>query len=138
MNEPFYASIKLVTGEEVLAQVAEDEMNGEAFFVLADAITIGEKVSFDDSKGVAISGLTPKMWMRYGGEDLNIVRKDHVITISEMDRFGVEFYMKALQSAKVSSPIKKAIPSKEHTGYLGSGKKSTNIDYLSRCWIKEI
>ena len=131
MNESFYASIKMVTGEEVLAQVADESHNGEDFFMLSDAIIIGEEVSLDEVRGIAISGLTPKMWMKYGGEDIVVVYKQHIISISEMDRFGIQFYEKALQSAKVSSPIKKIVPADEHTGYLGSSKE--NIEFLKRC-----
>lgn len=131
MNDPFHATLKLVTGEEILAQVVVEEENGTQFFMLSEAITIGENVSIDKAKGVANSGLTPRLWMGYAGDDLVIVNKEHVITISEMDRFGVEFYERALQAARASSPIKKLLPTKEHTGYLGS---VTNVDFLNRCF----
>ena len=57
--------------------------------------------------------------MMYANEDLTIIYKQHVISISELDKFGVDFYKKALIAAKCSSPIKKKVKSENHTGYLG-------------------
>lgn len=131
MTETFHANIKLITGEEILAQVCLEEQNGEEFFILSDAITIDENTSIDDINGVALSGLTPKLWLRYGGEDMHIVRKSHVVTISELDKFGIMFYEKALAAARVSSPIKRVVPTTEHTGYLGNSK---DVDFIKRCF----
>ena len=50
MNEPFYAAIKLVTGEEVLAEAILSEENGVEFFLLNGAITIDEKTTVDHDK----------------------------------------------------------------------------------------
>ena len=69
-----------------------------------------------------MSGLIPKKWLMYSDDDMTIVHTNHVVTITEMDKFGVEFYKKALLAAKVSSPIKRKIESKKHSGYLGSIK----------------
>ena len=66
-----------------------------------------------------MSGLVPRKWMMYANEELTIVYKQHVVAISEMDKFGVDFYKKALIAAKCSSPIKRKVDTKNHTGYLG-------------------
>jgi len=52
--------------------------------------------------------------------------------MSEMDKFGKEFYEKACIAARVSSPIKKKIDTKEHSGYLGSSDASR--EYLERMY----
>ena len=115
----FFATIKLVTSEEILAEVLPQEEDGTEFFVLSNPIIINETVQVDQDKGVAISGLVPRKWMLYSNEEMTIVYKNHVVAISEMDKFGVDFYRKALIAAKVSSPIKKKVETKNHTGYLG-------------------
>jgi hypothetical protein len=66
-----------------------------------------------------MSGLIPRKWMLYSNEDLTIVYKQHVVAVSEMDKFGVDFYKKALIAAKCSSPIKKKVETEKNTGFIG-------------------
>ena len=119
MSESFYATLKLTTSEEVLSEVLPQEEAGTDFFVLSNPIVIVENNTIDTEKGVMISGLQPRKWMLYSNEDLTIVYRQHVVSISEMDKFGADFYQKALIAAKCSSPIKKKVDTKNHTGYLG-------------------
>ena len=119
MNESFYATLKLVTAEEVLGEVLPQEENGTDFFVLSNPIVVTETQQVDTEKGVIISGLQPRKWMLYSNEDLTIVYKQHVISISELDKFGIDFYRKALVAAKCSSPIKRKIDTKNHSGFIG-------------------
>ncbi len=44
-----------------------------------------------------------------------------------MDKFGTEFYRKALIAAKCSSPIKKKVESKDNVGYVGKIKDHRNL-----------
>lgn len=119
MDAPFYATLKLVTGEEVLAEVIPSSEEGIDYFLVQSPIVISETMSIDHQKGVAISGLVPKKWMLYGNDDLTIIYKHHVISISELDKFGTEFYSKALIAAKVSSPVKRKVESEQNIGYIG-------------------
>jgi len=118
-DDPFYATMKLITSEEVLSEVMPQEENGTDFFILSNPIVITESHQIDTEKGILISGLVPRKWMMYANEDLTIVYKQHVVSISEMDKFGTEFYRKALIAAKCSAPIKKKVESKRNTGYIG-------------------
>jgi len=124
MNESFPATMKLVTGEEVLCEISPTEENGQEFFLVSNPIVVNEQLNLDHQKGVAVSGLIPKKWMMYSGDDLTIVYKQHVISISEMDKFGADFYKKALIAAKVSSPIKRRVSSEENVGYVGKVEQS--------------
>jgi len=119
MNESFFATLKLVTAEEILGEVLPQEEAGTDFFVLSNPIVITETQQVDTEKGVVISGLQPRKWMLYSNEDLTIVYRQHVISISELDKFGVDFYRKALIAAKCSSPIKRKIDTKNHSGFIG-------------------
>ena len=118
MNESFYATLKLSTSEEVLSEVLPQEENGTDFFVLSNPIVITENHHVDTEKG-DISGMMPRKWMLFSNEDLSIVYKQHVVCISEMDKFGAEFYQKALIAAKCSSPIKRKIDTKTRSGFVG-------------------
>jgi len=123
MSESFYATLKLTTSEEVLSEVLPQEEAGTDFFVLSNPIVIVENNTIDTEKGVMISGLQPRKWMLYSNEDLTIVYRQHVVSISEMDKFGADFYQKALIAAKCSSPIKRKIDNKNHSGFIGKIEK---------------
>jgi hypothetical protein len=119
MLETFHATIKLITGEEVLAEVMPTDEHGMEFFVLSNPITIAENIQIDQEKGIAISGMIPKKWMNFANDDLTILNRQHIISMSEMDKFGVEFYNKALIAAKATSPIKKKVETKDNSGFIG-------------------
>ena len=120
MNTSFYATVKLITGEEILAEVTLTEENGAQFFLVNEPIVVNETMQVDHQKGIAVSGLVPKKWQLYASDTMTIIQKEHVISISEMDKFGVDFYMKALLAAKMSSPIKRKVDSSENVGYVGT------------------
>ena len=90
-SDAFYATMKLVTGEEVLAEICLTEEEDTQFFVVSNPITVQENSTIDQEKGVVLSGLVPKKWMTYANDDLTIIHKEHIISISEMDKFGIEF-----------------------------------------------
>ena len=69
-----------------------------------------------------MSGLIPKKWLSYANDDMVVVNKSHVITISELDKFAIQFYKRALIAARLSSPVKRKIESHENSGYLGETK----------------
>ena len=109
----------MITGEEVLAQVMPAEEHDKSFFILSNPIVVNENVTIDQEKGVAVSGLIPKKWMTFASDDMTIVYRSHVVSISELDEFGVDFYNKALVAARISSPVKKKVESKDNSGFIG-------------------
>lgn len=119
MNEPFYASIKLTTGEELTSEVHVTEENGEEVILLSNPIVVDERSYFDDVKGAYITKYIPRKWLITSNDDLIILKKEHIITITEIDKFGKQFYHKALLAARVSSPIKREMSSYDHSGFLG-------------------
>ena len=122
MQDNFFATLKLITGEEILAEVCPSEENKIDFLIVQNPIVISETMQIDQEKGVAISGLVPKKWMLYSNDDMTIIYKSHVISLSELDKFGSEFYQKALIAARMSSPIKRKISSRDNVGYVGNVK----------------
>ena len=119
MNESFIATIKMITGEEVLCEVMATEESGQDFFLLSNPIIVDENSQVDTQRGVVISGLIPKKWMMFSNDDMTVVNKDHVVSISELDKFGIEFYNKALIAARASAPIKRKVDTQNHSGYIG-------------------
>ena len=126
-SSSYYATLKLVTGEEILAEVTSMEENDVDFFLVNDPIVINETTQIDPNKGVAVSGLIPKKWQMYSNDSMTIIYKNHVISISELDKFGTEFYSKALLAAKMSSPIKKKVETTDTIGYVGKVDESRDF-----------
>lgn len=122
MQDNFFATLKLITGEEILAEVCPSEENDVDFLIVQSPILISETMQIDQQKGVAVSGLVPRKWLLYSNDDVTIIYKTHVISLSELDKFGTEFYQKALIAARLSSPIKRKVDSKDNVGYVGNIK----------------
>lgn len=120
MDDSFFATIKLITGEEILAEVTSMNENDTDFFLINDPIVVTETMQVNHEKGVAISGLVPKKWQLYANDSTTIINRSHVISISELDKFGAEFYAKALIAARMSSPIKRRVHSEHNIGYVGN------------------
>ena len=118
-DDSFFATVKLLTGEEILTEVMLCEENDEQFFVFHNPIVITENNHVDMQKGVVVSGLVPKKWLLYASDDVTIVQRHHVVSMSELDKFGVEFYKKALIAAMASNPIKKKVETKNNSGFVG-------------------
>ena len=132
MSDSFHATIKLITGEEILAEATLMEEEGAQFFLINDPIVINESMQIDHEKGIAVSGLVPKKWQLYSSDSTTIIQKYHVVSISELDKFGVEFYLKALIAAKMSSPIKKKVDSSDNVGFVG--KIDESRQYLEKMY----
>ena len=118
-EDSFLATVKLTTGEEILTEVIKCEEEEQEFFIFQNPIVISENNHVDMQKGVVVSGLVPKKWMLYASDSLTIVYKQHIISMSELDKFGIDFYKKALVAAMASNPIKKKVDTQDNSGFVG-------------------
>jgi hypothetical protein len=126
-DQPFYCTFKIVTGEEILAEVSSEHQNDEDFFIVVNPIVIHEMTTIDHEKRVLATGLAPKKWLQYSsGDDMTIIYKNHVVSMTELDKFGVEFYNKALIAAKMASPIKRRIETRTNSGFVGKIDNARN------------
>ena len=78
MNEDFYATIKLKSGEEIFALVGYSEEKDRIFLLLEPPITI-EKIR---NRG-GVQGFRVEPWLKTSKEELFIINMDDVLTISE-------------------------------------------------------
>lgn len=78
MEDDFYASIKLISGEEIFARVVPCEENDGINLLVTNPITITEVKSRSGSNGYKI-----EPWIKTTKEDMFIVSMKNVITISE-------------------------------------------------------
>ena len=78
IEDDFYATIKLKSGEEVFARVAASEEDDRTMLIIHSPVTFGEI----KNKG-GLVGYKVEPWLKTTREDMFIVNMDNVITMSE-------------------------------------------------------
>ena len=78
MDNEFYATIKLVSGEELFSLVSVEEGTDNPLIMLQNPVTM-KMVSTPEGSIVKV-----KTWMNIPGEDPIVVRWDKVITVTEV------------------------------------------------------
>ena len=122
-EKEFLATLKLVSGEEVISMVLylEDE----------DKVLLSNPFSVEQSRQkqgqLEITGISFKEWVMASFDDMYIIGRDHIITITEVQGPLKEFYEKNLekiQSHKQLLHKPNKLPRK--SGYLGSINDTKN------------
>ena len=119
MGDEFFATVKLITGEELVSKVCylEDE----------DKILLENPLIVDAArqrKGqLEISGFSFREWICATFDNMFIVNRDHIITISEVEGPIVNFYEKTLQRIQNGKSLQgNGKKLSRDSGYLGSVK----------------
>jgi hypothetical protein len=120
MEEEFYATVKLLSGEELVSKVCylpdEDKIMLERPLIVENA---------KQRKGqLEVTGFQLKEWISATFEDMFVIKRDHVLTMSEVEGEIVEFYEKTLnrlESGKSLAGRGNKLP--RGSGYLGSVKE---------------
>ena len=117
MEEEFFATVKLITGEEIVSKVVylEDE----------DKILLENPLQVDSAKqrkgALEISGFSFREWVCATFDKMFILNRDHIITISEIEGPIVDFYKETLlrmENGKSLTGKGNKLP--RGSGYLGS------------------
>ena len=121
MEEDFYASVKLVSGEEIFGEVMPSDENGRTVLIISDPVEI-ETVSMDGRH----EGLRMMPWLRsMPSENIVIIPMDRVITVVEAneDSEVVRYYQKFIftNTNQISS---EKIKVTKKMGYLISVEKA--------------
>lgn len=80
MEEEFYASIKLVSGEEIFSIVSATEENDRTLLILENPVIIDPIIS----KNQGIIGYKVKPWMVIPDDEIYIIDMNKVITMTEV------------------------------------------------------
>ena len=119
MEDEFYASVKLITGEEIVSKVVylEDE----------DKVLLESPHQVDSAKQrkgqLEISGFSFREWVSATFDKMFILNRNHIITISEIEGPIVDFYKDTLSRMDNARSLNKGenkLP--RGSGYLGSVK----------------
>ena len=78
IEDDFYATIKLKSGEEVFARVAASEEDDRTMLIIHSPVTFSEI----KNKG-GLVGYKVEPWLKTTREDMFIINMDNVITLSE-------------------------------------------------------
>ena len=78
MGEEFYANIKLISGEEILASVCIDESNDEPI-IIAQCPVVMKMMNAGQGSYVKV-----KPWMELSNDEMFLIKPDKIITMSEI------------------------------------------------------
>jgi len=119
MDDEFIGTVKLITGEEIVSKIVylEDE----------DKVMLENPLQVDSAKqrkgALEISGFSFREWMSATFDNMFIINRNHIITVSELDGPIVEFYNQTLlrmENGKTLTGKGGKLP--RGSGYLGSVK----------------
>ncbi len=131
MEEEFYASIKLTSGEEIVAKVSYDP-NDDVIILLEPRLV--EKIEEKQGKFI-VEGLVFDDWMNATFENMFVIPRDQIITMVELDPKLILCYEDHLQDKtkykkrnieEKKSNTKRQNP-QSHEGYLGSIKEAKKL-----------
>ena len=114
IEEDFYATVKLKTGEEIFAKVAASEEDDKTFLLLSNPITVCEV-----KNKIGIVGYKIEPWLKTTTEDMFVINKSDILTMSESSNIEMimmyqSFVRDSHQSKNISSGINRRM------GYLGN------------------
>jgi len=117
MDEEFYATIKLTTGEEVVAKVVY--LEDEDKVLLENPLQV---LAAKQRKGqLEVSGFSFNEWISASFDNMFIIKRDHIITMTEIDAPILDFYEKTLQRLENGKNLTgRAGKLPRGSGYLGS------------------
>jgi len=88
MEEEFYATIKLSSGEEIVAKVSYDP-NDDIIVVFQPRLVSKTMIK---RKGMKIEGFEFSSWMNATPDDMFIIPRSQIITMIEADQKIIHFY----------------------------------------------
>ena len=114
MKEEFYATIKLISGEEIFAQVTPCEEEDRTLLIL-DTPVIFESITI---KHMGVNAMKVEPWISMGDDSMVLINMDKVITITEVkDEQILCIYNKYLRDKDRDSNQTKV---NENMGFLAS------------------
>ena len=130
IEDDFYATIKLNSGEEIFAKVAASEETDRTILIVHHPIIIGE---LRGKHGVV--GYKVEPWLKTSKEDMFIINLDNVLTLSESnDVEMIIMYQRYLRDSEDDRTPESKISKK--MGYVANVKDAKVI--LEKIFKKDI
>jgi len=114
MEEEFYSTIKLSTGEELVAKVCY--LPEEDSLLVEKPMVVETHVS--KKNGKRVEGFVLKEWIKSSYENMFIVKMEQIVTMSECDERIKRFYLGNLEedNGEINVETKRL----KNNGYVGS------------------
>jgi hypothetical protein len=120
MEEEFYATIKLVSGEELVSKVC--------YLPEEDKIILDRPLEVANAKSkkgqMEVTGFSLREWISATFDNMFVINKNHILTMVEIEGEIVDFYEKTLnrlEGGKTLAGRGNKLP--RTSGYVGSVKK---------------
>ena len=124
MEEEFYATLKLVSGEELLSKVSylpDDDV------LLLDRPLLVEPAIHKKGK-IEVNGFSLREWITATFDQMFVLPKKHVLTMSEVEDRIINFYnvtLEKINGSYVENKKTQKLP--RSSGYLGSIKETKKV-----------
>jgi hypothetical protein len=128
MEEEFYSTIKLSSGEEIIAKVCY--LPDEDSLLIENPLLVE---TYNNKNKNCNEGFILKEWIKSSYDSMFVIKMNQVITMTELDKRIEVFYLKNLSQEESSIDIKPNQFS-NRMGYLGSVKKTK--EYLEDIFNK--
>ena len=131
MEEEFYATVKLLSGEELVSKIC--------YLPEEDKIILERPLEVENAKqrkgSLEVSGFALREWVSATFDTMFVIKRDHILTMVEIEGEIVDFYEKTLlrlESGKSLAGRGNKLP--RTSGYVGSVKemKKTLEDIYKR------
>ena len=121
IEDDFYATIKLNSGEEIFAKVAASEEEDRTMLILHTPVTVSEI----KNKG-GLVGYKVEPWLKTTREDMFIINMDNVLTMSESsDVQMIQMYQRFVQDSSRDNKNQPKISRK--MGYIATVNDAKDI-----------
>ena len=130
MEEEFYATIKLISGEEIICKVCY--IPDEEICLVHEPMLVEHVARQQNIQ--RIDGFTLKQWIHSTFEDLFLLPRENILTMIECDEKVEKFYLKCVSEEKKAKMLslhvkqgKNGNPEKILPGYVGSVDQTRKI-----------
>jgi len=115
MNDKFFATIKLMTGEEIVGQVEvhEEGLIIQNPLILEDMSDLHELLGND----VKVSGLRLSKWIKSTTDNIFFISDSKIVTVNELIEPGLAHYKKAVN--QINQTIQKKFSGQNKNKYKG-------------------
>tara|TARA_A100001201_G_scaffold27676_1_gene30329 strand:+ start:3801 stop:4190 length:390 start_codon:yes stop_codon:yes gene_type:complete len=114
MEDDFYATLKLKSGEEIFCKVAASEENGRTVLLVSNPIIVSELTGRS-----GVFGYKMEPWLKTTTEDLFVLDMDNVMTLSESSDVEMIMMYQSFVRKQENIGSNKTLPSKS-MGSLGN------------------
>jgi hypothetical protein len=122
IEDDFYATVKLKTGEEIFAKIAASDEDDRTMLLISNPIIVFEI----KGKG-GIIGYRMEPWLKTTTEDMFIINLDNVLTMSESSDIEMIMMYQSYVRQSQNNGLDNNSKINRRMGYLGNVKDTKEI-----------